>query len=66
MTCASGGNAGVRSASASIGATTGAAATFAGIVSSGIRWKWSHEIGAVAAPHAAESAIGSRMTRGTG
>lgn len=62
----SAGSAAARRASASIGATTGAAATFAGMATSGICRKCSHEIGAVASPHAAESATGSRVYGGSG
>ena len=49
-----------------MGTTTGAAAAFAGTVSTAIVWKCSHEIGAVQSPHAAEIAITSAATRGTG
>jgi hypothetical protein len=48
------------------GATTGAAAAFAGTVRSGIWWNWSHEIGAVASPHAAETETVVRRARGPG
>ena len=61
-----GGRIAARSASTSIGATTGAAAAFAGTVSSGIAWKWSQEIGAVQSPHAVEIATQSAIHRGTG
>jgi hypothetical protein len=56
----------VTSASPSIGATTGAAAAFAGTVSSGIAWNWSQETGAVPSPHAAETAIASASNGGSG
>lgn len=62
----SGGTSAARSARASIASTTGAAATFAGIESNGTAWKWSHAIGAVQSPQAAEIATTSAAGRGTG
>src|SRR4029453_8535384 len=47
----------VAKASPSSGATAGAASAFAGTVSSGTAWDCSHRIGAVAIPHAVETAI---------
>ena len=54
------------SASPSIGATTGAAAAFAGTVSSGIAWNWNQQTGAVPRPQAAEIATGARSREGSG
>jgi hypothetical protein len=48
------------------GATAGAAAAFAGTVRSGTAWNWSHDTGAVAAPHAVETAIASASHFGSG
>jgi hypothetical protein len=61
-----GGSTAASSASARSGVTTGAAAAFAGTVMSGIAWKWSHETGAVASPHAVEIAMHCASGRGTG
>src|SRR5207248_7752390 len=41
------------------GTTATSAAALAGTVSSGIAWNWNHAIGAVATPHAVETAIAS-------
>jgi len=54
------------SARPSIGATAGAAAAFAGTVTSGIWWNWNHETGAVASPQAADTAIAARSHSGSG
>ena len=51
-------------ASSSSGATTGAASAFAGTVSSGSAWNWSQRIGAVASPHAVETATHRRELAG--
>ena len=56
----------VTSASPSIGATTGAAAAFAGTVSSGIAWNWNQETGAVPSPQAADTATASARSGGSG
>ena len=63
---ATGATSAVTSASPSIGATTGAAAAFAGTVSSGIAWNWNQHTGAVPRPHAAETATGARSGSGSG
>jgi hypothetical protein len=54
------------SARPSIGATTAAAAAFAGTVSSGIAWNWNQQMGAVPSPHAVEMATGARSGDGNG
>ena len=64
--CTAGATSAETSASPSIGATTGAAAAFAGTVSSGIAWNWNQQTGAVPSPHAAEIATGARRNDGSG
>src|SRR5439155_27064589 len=54
------------SASESSGSITGAASALAGTVSNGIAWNCSHSTGAVASPHAADTAITSDDPRGSG
>src|SRR5205823_9677803 len=54
------------SASASIGPTTGATTAFAGTASIEIAWNWIHITGAVAMPHAAETAVASASHLGNG
>ena len=49
-----------------MGATAGAAAAFAGTVSTGIAWNWNQQTGAVPRPHAAEIATGPRSDEGSG
>ena len=56
----------MRSATPSISATTGTPTTFAGTVTSDTWWNWSHVTGAVARPHAVETAISCASLRGTG
>ncbi len=46
--------------------TAGAASAFAGTVKSGTAWNCSHATGAVASPHAVESATPSASAPGTG
>jgi hypothetical protein len=49
-----------------MGATTKPPTALAGTVSRGIWWNWSHEIGAVASPQAAETATPVRRPDGSG
>src|SRR5580765_1731859 len=52
-------------ASPSSGIIAGAASAFAGTERSGSAWNWIHRIGAVATPHATETASAPRSQRGS-
>src|SRR5947208_6068792 len=69
-TDATGGTNGAASADANAsprsGTIAGAASAFAGIVSTDSAWNWTHITGAVASPHAADTAMASRNQSGIG